>query len=162
MKRKVTKKPITTNKNTSLDSVKASDGKTYRFLGRQWARLLPSGKTGLFARKLISQELNEITGRQSEMTTNQRKRKIVDLNPSSENLSGETQLPEIYHPKKKIGFISYIFLIIIVGFSLVGILETFKDDLLNIYPEIDYILNKYFLYKCIVHFVSFLNANLIN
>ena len=37
----------------SIDSVKASDGKTYKFLGSQWAELLPSGKTGLFAKKKI-------------------------------------------------------------------------------------------------------------
>ena len=35
----------------SVDSIKASDGKTYKFLGSQWAQLLPSGKTGLFAKK---------------------------------------------------------------------------------------------------------------
>ena len=35
----------------SVESIKASDGKTYKFLGSQWAQLLPSGKTGLFARR---------------------------------------------------------------------------------------------------------------
>ena len=29
----------------SVDAIKASDGKTYKFLGSQWAQLLPSGKT---------------------------------------------------------------------------------------------------------------------
>ena len=33
----------------SVDAIKASDGKTYKFLGSQWAQLFPSGKTGLFA-----------------------------------------------------------------------------------------------------------------
>ena len=28
----------------SVDNIKASDGKTYKFLGSQWAELLPSGK----------------------------------------------------------------------------------------------------------------------
>ena len=37
--------------NLSVDAIKASDGKTYKFLGSQWAVLLPSGKTGLFAKK---------------------------------------------------------------------------------------------------------------
>jgi len=37
--------------NLSTQKVKASDGKTYKFLGNQWAQLLPSGKTGLFAKK---------------------------------------------------------------------------------------------------------------
>ena len=40
-----------TNDNLSVESIKASDGKTYKFLGSQWAELLPSGKTGLFAKK---------------------------------------------------------------------------------------------------------------
>ena len=39
------------NETLSVDSIKASDGKTYKFLGSQWAELLPSGKTGLFAKK---------------------------------------------------------------------------------------------------------------
>ena len=33
----------------SVEAIKASDGKTYKFLGSQWAELLPSGKTGLFS-----------------------------------------------------------------------------------------------------------------
>ena len=65
---KVEVKPIiakniaVTDESPSVDSIKASNGKTYRFLGNQWAELLPSGKTGLFARRKISQELDEITG----------------------------------------------------------------------------------------------------
>ena len=39
------------NEELSVDAIKASDGKTYKFLGSQWAQLLPSGKTGLFAKK---------------------------------------------------------------------------------------------------------------
>ena len=41
----------------SVDSIKASDGKTYKFLGTQWAVLLPSGKTGLFAKKKLVKNL---------------------------------------------------------------------------------------------------------
>jgi len=37
----------------SVDKIRASDGKTYKFLGSQWAQLLPSGKTGLFAQRKI-------------------------------------------------------------------------------------------------------------
>ena len=60
-------------KAPSVDSIKASDGKTYKFLGSQWAELLPSGKTGLFARRKISQELDEITGRK-EIESYQKKK----------------------------------------------------------------------------------------
>ena len=38
----------------------ASDGKYYKFLGSQWAEILPSGKFGKLARKKISKELNEL------------------------------------------------------------------------------------------------------
>jgi len=48
-------------------------------------------------------------------------------------------LPDIYKPREGLGFFGYIFLIIIIGFSLVGILKTFEDDLLNYYPESNYI-----------------------
>ena len=50
-------KPTTKiNEDLSVDAIKASDGKTYKFLGSQWAQLLPSGKTGLFAKKKIGKE----------------------------------------------------------------------------------------------------------
>ena len=42
------------DKSLSVDSIKASDGKTYKFLGSQWAQLLPSGKTGIFAKKKLA------------------------------------------------------------------------------------------------------------
>ena len=62
-----TKKPILEkNEPLSVDSIKASDGKTYKFLGSQWAQLLPSGKTGLFAKKKIGRELDKLTGRKTE------------------------------------------------------------------------------------------------
>ena len=41
----------------SVEAIKASDGKTYKFLGSQWAQLLPSGKTGLFAKKKLVESL---------------------------------------------------------------------------------------------------------
>ena len=61
-----TKTIVKEDDSPSVDSIKASDGKIYRFLGSQWAELLPSGKTGLFARRKISQELDEITGRKEQ------------------------------------------------------------------------------------------------
>ena len=48
-------------------------------------------------------------------------------------------MPDIYKPKEGLGFFGYIFLIIIVGFSIVGILKTFEDDLLGYFPETEYI-----------------------
>ena len=126
------------NEGLSIDRIEASDGKTYRFLGSQWAELLHSGKTGLFARKKISQEIDEITGRKEIKITRKRKKKLEEVDPSSGDLD-EKQLPDTYKPKQGLGFFGYIFLLIIIGFSVVGALKTFENDLLNYYPKTEYI-----------------------
>ena len=135
-----------TDESHSIDSIEASDGKTYRFLGSQWVELLPSGKTGLFARRKISQELDEITGRKEKKITRKRKKKLEEVDPSSESLDNELEnileekkLPDIYERKQGLGFFGYIFLLIIIGFSAVGVLRTFENDLLNAFPEMEYI-----------------------
>ena len=140
-KTKVVKSTREDEESPSVDSIKASDGRTYRFLGSQWAELLPSGKTGLFARKKISQELDEITGRKVSKTVKKRKKKLEEVDPSSGNFGNEKKLPDIYKPKQGLGFFGYIFLIIIIGFSVVGVLKTFEDDLLMYFPEVEYIFN---------------------
>ena len=130
----------------SIDKIKASDGKTYKFLGSQWAQLLPSGKTGLFAKKKIGKELDKLTGRKS--TVQKRHKKIREfkidsiektIDPSSESLDNKKQEPDIDLPKQGLGFFGYIFLLIIIGFSIVGVLRTFENDLLNYFPETEYI-----------------------
>ena len=129
------------DESPSVESIKASDGKTYKFLGSQWAELLPSGKTGLFARKKIGKELDEITGRKEKKITKKRKKKLEEVDPSSGNLDREKRLPDIYKPREGLGFFGYFFLIIIVGFSVVGVLRTFENDLLNTFPEMEFIYN---------------------
>ena len=62
--------------------------------------------------------------------------KIID--PSG-TLDSEEKLQDIYKPKQGLGFFGYIFLLIIIGFSMVGILKTFENDLLNNFPETEYI-----------------------
>jgi predicted Zn finger-like uncharacterized protein len=123
-----------TNENLSVESIKASDGKTYKFLGSQWAQLLSSGKTGLFAKKKISKELDKLTGRKNTSIT-KKKTKKKDVDPSSEMVSDSQQLPDIYKPKEGLGFLGYIFLLIIISFSVVGILKTFENDLINYFPQ---------------------------
>jgi len=143
-------RPIKSNINESLsvDKIMASDGKTYKFLGSQWAELLPSGKTGLFAKKKIGKELDKLTGRKEKKTTRKRHKKIKELeidtiekviDPSFGSQDNEKQLPDINQPKQGLGFFGYIFLLIIIGFSIVGVLRTFENDLLNYFPEIEYI-----------------------
>jgi len=141
-------KPIAEiSEGLSVDKIKASDGKTYKFLGSQWAELLPSGKTGLFAKKKIGKELDKLTGRKEKGTTKKRQKKIKEIeidtiekiiDPSG-TLDGEEKLQDIYKPKQGLGFFGYIFLLIIIGFSIVGILKTFENDLLNNFPETEYI-----------------------
>ena len=142
----------------SVDKIRASDGKTYKFLGSQWAQLLPSGKTGLFAQRKIGKELDKLTGRKRVRTVQKRRKKIRELeidtiekvidpssgsldavDPSSENLGDEKQVPDIEQPKHGLGFFGYIFLLIIIGFSIVGVLRTFENDLLNYFPKTEYI-----------------------
>ena len=137
------------NEDLSVDAIKASDGKTYKFLGSQWAQLFPSGKTGLFAKRNIGKELDKLTGRKRESAAEKRGKKIkkevdpssgsLDMDPSSESLDSEKQLPDVYKPKHGLGFFGYIFLLIIIGFSIVGALKTFENDLLNYFPETEYI-----------------------
>ena len=123
------------NESLSVDKIKASDGKTYRFLGSQWAELFPSGKTGLFAKKKISKELDKLTGRKEKSPARRRQKKIRELeintiekviDPSSGTLDNEKQLPDVYKPKQGLGFFGYIFLLIVISFSIVGILKIEK------------------------------------
>ena len=130
---------VESDESPSVDSIKASDGKTYRFLGSQWVELFPSGKTGLFARRKISRELDEITGRKEKKITRKRKKKLEEVDPSSGGLDNERQLSDAYKPKQGLGFFGYIFLLIIIGFSVVGVLRTFENDLLNTFPQTEYI-----------------------
>ena len=132
----------------SVDKIMASDGKTYKFLGSQWVELLPAGKTGLFANKKIGKELDKLTGRKVKRPVRKKQKKIREIeidniekviDPSSEILDNEKKLPDIDQPKQGLGFFGYIFLLIIIGFSIVGVLRTFENDLLNYFPETEYI-----------------------
>ena len=151
----------------SVDKIRASDGKTYKFLGSQWAQLLPSGKTGLFAQRKIGKELDKLTGRKRVRTVQKRRKKIRELeidtiekvidpssenqdidpssrnqdevDPSSKNLGDKKQVPDIDQQKPGLGFFGYIFLLIIIGFSIVGVLRTFENDLLYYFPDSEYI-----------------------
>jgi len=148
-KQKIEKSLKMDEESPSVDSIKASDGKTYKFLGSQWAELLPSGKTGLFARRKISQELDEVTGRKEKKIIKKKKKKLEEVDPSSGSLSNEKKLPDIYKSKEGLGFFGFIFLFTIIGFSIVGILKTFETDLVEYFPEMEYVfemLNEQLIY----------------
>jgi predicted Zn finger-like uncharacterized protein len=116
---------------------KASDGKTYKFLGSQWAVLLPSGKTGIFAKKKITRELNKLIGRQENYDA----KPLKKFDPSTDAIDSDSRLPDIYKSKSGIGFFSYVFLIIILSFSAVGIIKTFEDDWLSYFPQDQHIFD---------------------
>ena len=61
------------------------------------------------------------------------------IDPSSGSLDNEEKVTGIHKPKQGLGFFGYIFLLIIIGFSMVGILKTFENDLLNYFPKTEYI-----------------------
>ena len=122
-----------------MENIKASDGKTYKFLGNHWAQLLPSGKTGIFAKKKIGKELDKLTGRKISGAVKKKIKKTKEVNPSSEMVDYTKQLPHIYKPKESMGFMGYISLIIIIAFSFVGVLKTFENDLISYSPEIEYL-----------------------
>ena len=128
-----------TQENISIDEIKASDGTTYRFLGSQWAVLLPSGKTVLFAKKKIAKELDKITGRKEQRIPRKKKKNLDEVNPAMESQADEQKFPAVYKVKEGLGFFGFIFLSIIILFSVVGMLKTFETDLLNYFPEIEYI-----------------------
>jgi predicted Zn finger-like uncharacterized protein len=125
------KPSMESSEGLSVDKIKASDGKTYKFLGSQWAELLPSGKTGLFARKKIGKELDELTGRKEKSAIKKKPKKTREVDPSSE------KLPDVYKPKEGLGFFGYILVLIIIALSLAGILKTFEKELMVYFPEIE-------------------------
>ena len=135
----VNETPDETNENFSSTGVKASDGKIYKFLGKRWAQQTTSGKTGLFAKKKISKELDRLTGREVKISTTKNIKR--ELDPSSQSLSDKSQLPDVYKEKKGLGFFGYIFILIIVSVSTIGIIKTFEDDWLNYFPQDQYIFD---------------------
>ena len=104
---------------------------------------ITSGKTGLFAKKSIGKELDKLTGRKREtpVQKRQRKKKEIEINPAGKAL--DTPREELNNKKTSskegLGFFGYIFLVIIIGFSIVGMLKTFENDLINFFPETEYI-----------------------
>ena len=123
----------------------ASDGRTYKFMGSQWAELLRSGKTGLVAKRTIAAELNRRAGITKPKKSRKRVKKTEEveiesitkiIDPSSEQIDNDEQ------QKKGLGFFSYIILLTIITLSIIGILKTFQNELIMYFPETEYIFDK--------------------
>ena len=118
--------------NVSLstkETINASDGITYKFMGKQWAQLLPSGKTGRLAKKKIALELNKKTGK---IKKKQRKKKI-EIAPSNE-------ASEIYTEKDKekgMGIFSFLIVLVIFIAAIILFLDTFKHQLIPFFPNLE-------------------------
>ena len=123
----------------------ASDGRVYRFMGRQWAEVLRSGKTGLLAKKTIGVELNRRAGIVKPKKSRKKVKKTEEMeiesiskiiDPSSEQVDSDNR------QKKGLGFFGYIILLTIITLSAIGVLKTFQNELLMHFPEIEYIFDK--------------------
>ena len=123
----------------------ASDGRTYKFMGSQWAELLRSGKTGLVAKRTIAAELNRLAGIAKPKKSRKRVKKTEEveiesiskiIDPSSEQIDSDDR------QKKGLGFFGYIILLTIITLSIIGILKTFQNELIMYFPETEYIFDK--------------------
>ena len=133
------------DKNVSKIEFEASDGRTYKFMGSQWAELLRSGKTGLVARRTIAAELNRRAGIAQPKKSRKRVKKTEEveiesiskiIDPSSEQIDSDNQ------QKGGLGFFGYIILLTIITLSIIGILKTFQTELIMYFPETEYIFDK--------------------
>ena len=134
-----------TDEKVSKMEFEASDGRVYRFMGRQWAEILRSGKTGLLAKRTIGAELNRRAGIAKPKKTRKRAKqneeieiesisKIID--PSSEQIDSDNR------QKEGLGFFGYIILLTIITLSTIGVLKTFQNELIMYFPETEYIFDK--------------------
>ena len=112
------------DQNLSKNEFMASDGKNYKFLGNQWAQILPSGKTGRLARKKISQELNKLAGKKQV-----KKSKAINQTAQSADQYQETE--------KGMGIFSFLIVFIMFFAAIILALDTFKHLLIPFFPDLD-------------------------
>jgi len=111
--------------NLSKNEFMASDGKNYKFLGSQWAQILPSGKVGRLARKKISKELNELADRKKI-----KKNKTIQVSNQSVNQYQEKQ-------NNGMGIFSFLIVLLISVAAIILLLDTFKLQLISFFPNLE-------------------------
>jgi len=121
----VTTETLDVDQDLSKNEFVASDGKNYKFLGSQWAQVLPSGKTGRLARKKISTELNRLTGKEQV-----KKSKTVNKSNQSANQYQETEAGGM-------GIFSFLIVLVISVAAIILALDTFKNQLIPFFPDLD-------------------------
>ena len=113
------------SQDLSKNEFMGSDGKKYKFLGSQWAEILPSGKSGRLARKKISKELNNLAhGKGVE------KKKTIQKSNQSVNQYQEKQ-------NNGMGIFSFLIVLIISIAAIILLLDTFKHQLISFFPNLD-------------------------
>ena len=112
------------SQDLSKNEFTASDDKNYKFLGSQWAEILPSGKFGRLARKNISKELNKIAGRKEV------KKKKIQKPTQSLNQYQEKQ-------NNGMGIFAYLMVSVISVAALILLLDTFEHQLISVFPNLD-------------------------
>ena len=113
------------SEDLSKNELTASDGKNYKFLGSQWSEILPSGKFGRLARKNISKELNKLAGRKQV-----KKNKTVKKFNQSINQYQEKQ-------NNGMSIFGYLMVSVISVAALILLLDTFKHQLISVFPNLD-------------------------
>ena len=86
--------------------------------------ILPSGKAGRLAKGDIAKELDKKIGR--------------SIDPSMESINIDTLRKD--EKDQGIGFLTSIFIILIGAISTIGVLETFKNELVVYWPELEFYL----------------------
>ena len=113
------------SRELSKNEFMASNGKNYKFLGSQWAHVLPSGKTGRLARKKISTELNRLAGKEQV-----KKSKITNKSNQSVNQYQETEAGGM-------GIFSFLIVLVISVAAIILALDTFKNQLIPFFPDLE-------------------------
>ena len=121
----VTTETLDVDQDLSKNEFVASDGKNYKFLGSQWAQVLPSGKTGRLAKKKISTELNRLTGKEQV-----KKKKTINKSNQSVNQYQETE-------EGGMGIFSFLIVLVISVAAIILALDTFKNQLIPFFPDLD-------------------------
>ena len=112
------------SQDLSKNEFTASDDKNYKFLGSQWAEILPSGKFGRLARKNISKELNKLAGRKEI------KKKTIQKSSQTVNKYQEKQ-------NNGMGIFALLIVSVISVAALILLLDTFKHQLISVFPNLD-------------------------
>ena len=113
------------SQDLSKNEFMASDGNKYKFLGSQWAKILPSGKVGRLARKKISKELNELAARKQV-----KKNKTIKQSNQSINQYQEKQ-------NNGMGIFSFLIVLVISVAAIILLLDTFRHQLISFFPNLD-------------------------